>query len=466
MRVLVCIVSALTLSSYAAADISPSTALPELLTQALSLARSVPDRAERADAVGRVAAEIARYDPKYALSLLQDELDTHEASAAMAEAAHVLAKDNRLLGLATLLRIEEISTVMAALSRIVALEVLSDFDEARRISERIEPLTVRRMVEREVARSLWAETSGDRATAVEVAVRWAEAINDPVTRNEALALAAEGAATVSLERAQQIAGAITDVEPRDLALRLIVAEVGQQDPDAAVTLLQRIETPTQRALAAPFAVAGLAKAGRVEEAREKVRWARKSIDEELENPLHQAVARERLANAIVEIDSAEALSLVSQIWPPSARYAAQCRLALDIGRRDPEHGEELLKDAWVEVRRINVPLAQRAMAAAAVASAAVIAPSLVDVIAREQPELVQEALPEAIRSLAPIEPEAALRLANRIADPRTAQHAIADIVTAIAATHPELAERVAWGLELPGPKSTALVALASAKRTG
>jgi len=444
----------------------PDPATADLLDRALALAQSVPDQAERADAVGRVAAEIARYDPKRALAALKAEVETHEASSAMAAAAEVLAKDNRLLGLATLLRIDEVSTVMDALSRIIALEAIADFDEAAKIIERVEPLTVRRMVEREVARAIWADFPGERASAVEASLRWAQAITDPVTRNEALAYAAEGAAGLSLERAQEIAQDITDAEPRDLALRLIVQQVAGSDPEAAQALLGRIETPLQRDLAGAEVVAGLAKAGRAQEALALTDAVRKSLGEDIENPLDQSLIRERLATAIVGLEPAMALSITSEVWPPADRYALQCRLAGTIGRTDQGHAQELLRDAWIEVRRIDTPLFQRRIAAAGLASAAVAAPELLDRMAEDQPQLVQDALPAAVRILATDDPEAALKLTDRLTDARAAQQCRAVVVTLIAGSHADLARSVAEGLEMPGPKSAALVALAAATRAG
>jgi hypothetical protein len=452
-----------------AAEQAPTSAPPQvqkLLDQALTLAKSVPDRAERADAVGRVAAELARYDPKQAMEVLKGELDTHEESLAMASAAEALAHSNRLLGLATLMRISDVSTVMAALSRIVALEVLADFDEALTLSSHIELLTVRRMVEREVTRTIWADTTGDRGQAVDTAVRWAQAISDPVTRYEALAYAAEGAATTDLARAQEIAQGIPDVEPRDLALGLIVKEIAVSDPETAQNLLGRMQTPLRRNLAGARAVAGLVKAGRGQEALTLVASIRKSVAEDLENPLDQSLVREQLAPAIVGVDPATALSIASEVWPPAQRHVLQCRLATSLNATDPKQARELLEDAWVEVKRTDAPLFEREIASAAIASAVVVAPDLLDKMAEQRPQLVQEALPAAVRSLAEESPEVALDLSAQITDPAIAEQARAAIVSLAGVTHPEIARNVAESLQAPGPKSAALVALAAAARAG
>ncbi|MBM3475942.1 MAG: hypothetical protein FJX75_21955 [Armatimonadetes bacterium] len=448
---------------------APQPASPEvqqLLDQALALAQSVPDRAERADAVGRVAGEIARYDPKRALQELKKDFETHEASSAMARAAEVLARDNRLLGLATLLRVKEISTLMVALSRIVAMEIISDYDEARKIVDHVEPITVQRMVEREVTRVVWADVPGDRATAVDAALRWAQGVADPVTRDESLAFAAEGAATLDVTRAQSIADGIRDVEPRDLALRLIVQQVAASDVDAAQALMGRIQTPLQRGLAGAEVVGGLAKAGRTREALALVTAVRTSVAEDLESPLDQALIRERLALAIADLDPPAALSIVSELWPPAKRYAVQCRAARSVAARDPKLAKDLLRDALIEVKRIDAPLFQREIVAEALASAALVAPEQLNSMTQDRPELVQQALPDAVRSLLLTDPEAAVKLTDRIADAHVAQQARAGIVCAVASSHPDLARRVADELQLPGPKSAALVALAQAASAG
>jgi len=79
---------------------------------------------------------------------------------------------------------------------------------------------------------------------------------------------------------------------------------------------------------------------------------------------------------------------------------------------------------------------------------------------------VQQALPDAARSLAPTDPETAVKLTERIADVPEAQQCRAEVVCAVAATHPDIARRVADALQLPGPKSAALVALAQAASAG
>jgi hypothetical protein len=448
---------------------APRPASPEvqqLLDQALALAQSVPDRAERADAVGRVAGEIARYDPKRALQVLKPDLETHETSSAMAGAAEVLARDNRLLGLATLLRVKEMSTLMVALSRIVAMEILSDYDEARQIVDRVEPITVQRMVEREVTREVWADIPGDRAKAVDAALLWAQGVVDPVTRDEALAFAAEGAATIDVARAQTIADGIKDAEPHDLALRLIVQQVAAGDPDGAEALMGRIRTPLQRGLAGAEVVGGLAKAGKTEAALALVAVVRSSVASDVESPLDQAIVRERLALAIADLNPPTALSIVSELWPPAKRYAVQCRAARAVAARDPKLAKDLIRDALIEVKRIDAPLFQREIVAEALASAALVAPEQLDPMTQERPALVQQALPDAVRALTLTDPEMALRLTDRIADVAVAQQARAGIACTIAARHPDLARRVAEGLQLPGPKSAALVALAQAASAG
>jgi hypothetical protein len=137
-----------------------------------------------------------------------------------------------------------------------------------------------------------------------------------------------------------------------------------------------------------------------------------------------------------------------------------------VGRSDPQRAQELLRDAWIEVGRIDTPLFQRRIVAAALASAAVTAPELLDTMSEARPGLVQDALPEAVLELAVEDPAAALRLADRIADARTAQETRAAIVDRIALAQPNVARSIAEALEMPGPKSAALVALAAASRAG
>ena len=463
MRVIPYLLTLLTGAARLPADDKPPTPAqaPALLEEALTLAQSVPDRAERADAVGLVAAELAKSDPKRALELLKGELGTHEQSLAMASAAESLAQHNRLLGLATLLRIGDVSTMMVALTDIVAVEALTDLDEALKITDHIEPLTVQQMVEREVTRVIWADIPGDRAAAVDVAVKWARTISDPVTRYEALAYAAEGAATVDLARGQEVAQSIPDTEPRDLALRLVTEHLAASDPAAAQNLLGAIQTPLQRNLAAVAVVAGLGKAGRGDEAGRLAAAVRKSVDADLENPLERGEVLEPLAIAIVDREPTTALSIASEVWPPARRLALQCRLATSKAHKDPSLRRELIRDAWLEVRRNDSPLIQRQIASAALASAALVAPELLDEMVRERPELVQASLPAAVRSLAAEHAETALALIGRMEDARAAEQAKAALVAAVVGTNPEVARGIADTLALPGPKSAALVALAA-----
>ena len=442
---------------------SPSDAL---LDQALALAKSVPDRAERADAVARVAAEVARTEPKRALEVLKGELGTHAVSSATAAAAQRLAQSNRLLGLATLLRIHDMSTVMVALSKIVAMEALTHFDDALDVVVNVEPLTVRRMVEREVTRVIWAEIPGDRAAAVDVAVRWAQTVDDPLTRDEALALAAEGAATVDLARAQEIALSISEAESQDLALRLVIQQLAAVDVDAAQRLLGRVRSPLQHNLAGAAVVSALMAAGRAPESLELAGSVRTSAANDLESLLEQSLVREQLALAMVSADAAGALSVASEVWPPADRYTVESRLARTIGRTDAARAEELLSDAVVEIGRIDSPLAQRRLAAAAVASAAVVAPGVIDALAQDHPGLLQAALPDAVLQLAAEDPDAGLGLTERIEDAKLAQETRARVVEVVATSHPETAQRVADGLALPGPRSAALVSLVVAARNG
>jgi hypothetical protein len=203
-----------------AADGSTSVAeAVSLLEAALSIAESIEETPLRSDAVGRVVAELARVDPRRALDLVEGRMATHQQSEAMARAADGLARDNRFLGLATLVRIGDRSTVLTALGRIVWMEALADLDEAVKIVEKIDTLPVRRMVEREVARAVWAELAQDEREAVETAVSWADTITDPVTHQEALAYAAEGAAGHDLRKAEELIERIPEGDARDLASR-------------------------------------------------------------------------------------------------------------------------------------------------------------------------------------------------------------------------------------------------------
>ncbi|MGQ9733251.1 MAG: hypothetical protein ACUVX8_18490 [Candidatus Zipacnadales bacterium] len=433
-----------------------------LLEEALTLARQAPSAEERADAVARVAAEIARHDPKRALSIVAEELETHQQSVAISRAAETLARDNRLLGLATLLRIDDLSTVVVALAHIVAMEALTDFDEAKKITDHIELLTIRRIVERDVARAIWAEMPGDRKVAVQVSVRWAQAIPDLVTRNEALALAAEGAATIDLVEAEEIASYISDVEPRDLAWRLVIQQVAAHDPVSAQNLLGCIVTPLQRDLAGAAVVGGLVAVGRTQEAIRFAADVRKSANEDIENLLDRSAILEQLAVALAGVDSSTASSILSEIWPPAFRYRVQCRLVRVPGFADAAMARELLEDAWVELRRHDSPLVQQEIAAAVLAGAAVAAPDLIDSLAVQRPELVQAALPAASALLAGDEPEAALALVARIDDLRAAEEARAYIAQIVAPRNDELAQNIIQQLTLPAPKSAALVGRAAA----
>jgi hypothetical protein len=213
-------------------------------------------------------------------------------------------------------------------------------------------------------------------------------------------------------------------------------------------------------------VAGLVKAGRGVEALTLVASVRESIEEDLENPLEQGLIREQLAPAIVDVDPATALSILSEVWPPVHRHVLQCHLARNLNGNDPKQARELLEDAWVEVKRTDAPLSQRQIVSAAIASAVVVAPDLMEKMAEQRPQLVQEALPAAVRSLAEESPQVALALSERITDPSVAEQTRAAIVSLAGVTHPEIARSIAESLQAPGPRSAALVALAAAARAG
>jgi len=293
-------------------------ALP-ILEQALELAQSLPNNAERADAVGRVAAQLARLDPKRARDLVGRELVTHEQSEAMARAAEGLAESNQFLGLATLIRVGDRSSAIVALARIISGEAARDLDEAVNLAEMIELLTVRRIVQREVTRLIWTEADGDAREAIDVAVRWADAIDDPVTRQEALAYAAEGAATLDLELAASIAARIPEGDSRDLAWRLVIETVSPGDPVGASELLGRLDMPLQRSFAASAVVAGLAASGEAERAVALAKEVRAAVEADVVDPRDAGLILERMAEALADADLPLAQSMTADDWPPARR---------------------------------------------------------------------------------------------------------------------------------------------------
>ncbi len=433
-----------------------------LLEAALAVAESIEEAPRRADAVGRVAAELARIDPKRALDLVEGEVATHAQSVAMARAAEELARDNRFLGLATLIRVGDRSAVLEALARIIAMEALEDLDEAADIADKIENLPVRRIVEREVARVVWMDVSSDQQRAVQVAVAWADTLSDPVTHHEALAYAAEGAAGYSVQKAEEIADRIPAGDARDLAWRLVIERISDRQPGESLRILSEVETPLQRNLAATTVVAGLVDVGREEEALGLAREVRASAENEIEDLRDQGLVLGRLALAVVDADSAYALSVLTGVWPPVRRYSTQCFVARSESHPGPEAQLELIEDAWVEVRRTDAPLIQQQIASAALAAAEDVAPEFIGTMAGERPELVQAALADAVAMMAGDDPELALRLADRIEDPLVREAAKAEVAAATSRTQPELAREIAESLSMPSARSAALVALAKA----
>jgi hypothetical protein len=433
-----------------------------LVEEALKLAQSVPDAAQRSDAVGRVAAEIAKTDPKRALQLVADQMATHEQSEAMARAAETLAAGNRLLGLATLIRVPDRSGALVAIERIIAMEALSDLDEAANLTDKIDSLTVRRQTEREVSRIVWDELPGDRDAALDVAVKWAERVSDPATRAEALAYAAQGIARYQgAGAAAPVAAGISDRETRDLAWRLVVQEIAAKDTTDALALLGRIETPFQRNLAAVSVVAGLAAAGKSAEALKLAGETRDAVIAKLEDPRDQGLILGELAMALGPLDLSRALSILSEVWPPVRQYALQCRLARVAAERDPEQARELLNDAWVELRRMDAPLLEDDVAAQALATAAVLGRPTVDSLAKEQPAVVQRALLQAVLVLAADKPELALELSGRLTEPAAVEQAKVALAEALAATRPDLARSIGEAITSPAGKSRVLLALAA-----
>ncbi len=432
-----------------------------LLERALAVAESIEDAPSRADAVGRVAAALASIDPRRSLTLVEAEAATHLQSEAMARAAEALARDNRFLGLATLIRVSDRSAVLEALARIVAMEALQDLDEAIDIVEKIENLPVRRVVERDVARVLWADVGSDQQQAVEVAVAWADTISDAVTHGEALAYAAEGAAGYDLARAEEIAGRIPAGDARDLAWRLVVQRTSPHEPMKALGLLRNLETPLQRSLAGTAVVAGLVAAGEKEQAVGLGREIRALAESGIEDLRDQGLVLAQLALATVDVDSAYALSVLTGVWPPVERYATQALVARSGNHPGPDAQRALIEDAWVEVRRVDAPLIERQIASAALVAAEDVAPELIETMLKERPDLVQAALPDAV-GMVVSEPELALKLAERIEDRVVRETAKAEIAAQTARAEPALARQITDGLTVSSAKSAALVALARA----
>ena len=433
LSLLLCLSVAPTPGTAYAAD--AAEALP-ILEQALQLAQSLPNSTERADAVGRVAAQLARLDPKRARDLLGEELVTHEQSEAMARAAEGLAESNQFLGLATLIRVGDRSSAIVALARIISDEAPRDLDEAVDLAEMIELLTVRRIVQREVTRLIWAEAEGDAREAIDVAVRWADAIDDPVTRQEALAYAAEGAGTLDLELAASIAARIPEGDSRDLAWRLVIETVSPGDPAGAGELLGRLDMPLQRNLAASAVVAGLAASGETERAIALVKEVRAAVEADVADPRDAGLILERMAEALADADLPLAQSMTVDVWPPARRYALQARLALSAAHPDAASRAKLLRDSWVEVRRTDAPFVQEQIAVSALAAAEVVAPELIDGWTEEQPELMQSAVPHACRLLATRDVDLAVRMASRLTEQAPAEWALADIAGLAARERP------------------------------
>jgi len=442
------------------------TSAQALLEQALTLAESVPDAAQRADAVGLVAAELAKTNPKRTVKLVAGQMASHAQSEAMARAAETLAGDNRLLGLATLIRVSDRSAALVAIGRIIAMEALIDLDEAVDLTSKMDSLTVRRQTEREVSRIVWDELPGDKQKALQVAVQWAETILDPLTEGEALAYAAQGAARLQgAEAAAPIISRISSDDARDLAWRLVVQEIAPRDPVGAEALLGRIGAVFQRNLAAVSVVAGMAAGGRPADALRLAREIRSSVEKSLEDPRDQGLILGETAEAIVGVDHSTALSILASVWPPVKQYGLQCQLAPRVAEKDPKAAREMLEDAWLELRRMDSPLLREELASEALTGAMLCAPDLVDAMAKEQPQIVQNALPRAVGILAPKHPELASKLVERIGDPVAAESAKVAVITAIAGTQPSVAQELAEGLVSPGARSNALVALATAMGT-
>jgi len=456
----------LTAFQPALAEETPSARAAEaraLLDQALALAQTVPDVAQRADAVGRVAAEVAKTDPKQALKLVADQMATHQQSEAMARAAETLAQSNRLLGLATLIRVPDGSSALVAIGRIIAMEALTDYDEAVNLTAKIDALTIRRQTEREVSRIVWDELPGDKTHALQVAVVWAQGVSDPATKAEALAYAAQGLARlVGAEAAGKVVNQIADREMRDLGWRLVIQEVAAHDPSAAQVLLGRTETAFQHNVAAAAVVAGLAGAGRREEALRLAGEVRSAVEKQLEDPRDQGLIFGELASALATVEPQLAQSLLSEVWPPADQYALQARLAAVMAQKDSQGAREMLTDSWVELRRMDAPLLEDEVAADCLAAAVQFAPDFVPQMRQEQPEAVRRVLPAAVLILAPTHSDLALKLAESIEDPTELQRTKAAVVESLAPRDLPAARRLAESLSEPGAKSRALVALAVA----
>jgi hypothetical protein len=126
----------------------------------------------------------------------------------------------------------------------------------------------------------------------------------------------------------------------------------------------------------------------------------------------------------------------------------------------------MIQDAWIELRRTDAPLVLRRLAAGALAAAQQVAPDMIDGMLDERPELSQEALPEAVRLLGAEDPDAGLKLVERIQDSAAAEAAQAQVAETLAATDPDAARAIADRLTQPALKSAVLVALALATEQG
>jgi len=431
-----------------------------LIEQALVLANQVPDPTDRSDVLSRAASVLAQFEPRRALQIVEPLKPTHEQAVAMGRVAEALARENRLLGLATLLRMDDRSASITALARIVAAVARDHLDEAAEILDQIPNIATRRVVELEIAGEMARSDPGGPEAAYRHSRAFADTINDVAIRAEALTAVAPAAARVDAALAEEVLAAIPVPSARELARRRVVEASAAGNYPLAEATARLIGDPLQRG----WALVALAQSP---EAQRQPDVARGLLQEaaaaarELEELRDQGALLEGVARALGRVDPEAALGIGAAVWPPHRRYVLQCELAVLLAPHDQKGATELAEDAWVEVRRQDAAMAVREIAQATLVAALQLDDGLFRQSLAAQPELTQTVLPAVAEELAATHPDLARRAAEALADPVQRELALSRAAVRLAERDTVAAEQWEPLLQRPEARASLLTACAA-----
>jgi len=432
-----------------------------LVEQALVLANQAQDPAARTDALSRAASVLAQFEPRRALQIVEPLDPTHEQAVAMGRVAVALARENRLLGLATLLRLDDRSASIAALGRIVADVARDHLDEAEQILDQVPNIATRRVIELQITVEMAAQDPGGPEAAYQHSRTFADSITDVAIRAEAEASVAAAAARVDPAQAAELIGTISVPSAQDLARRNAVGVLAGSSFAAGEQLARQIADPLQRGWALVALAQSPTARSQPDKARALLRDAAAAAAG-LEELRDRGALLEGVALALGPVDPEAALGALPEVWPTHRRYVLQCELAAGLATTARDRAQELIEDAWVEVRRQDDPMVRREIAQATLVAALQVRQQLFDDCLAAQPELTQTVLPAVAEELASTDPALARRAAEAVVDPVQRELALSRAAVRLAERDPAAALQWEPLLQQPEARAALLTACAAA----